>query len=129
MVYLIWSFLLISFSYPIHSFNQPFVAAAKKANPAVVSIVSEKIVENNFHPFFSPFPFDDNNQFENYTTQSLGSGVIVDSVNGIIITNHHVIKKANTIRVILIDKTELQANILGSDPLSDIAIIQIDYKI
>tara|TARA_B100001750_G_C15466020_1_gene577074 strand:- start:116 stop:1468 length:1353 start_codon:yes stop_codon:yes gene_type:complete len=126
MIYLVLSFILISFSYPIHSFNQPFITAAKKANPSVVSIVSEKIVENNFHPFFSPFPFDDNYQFDNYKTQSLGSGVIVDSINGIIITNHHVIKKSDNIRVILIDKTELKAEILGSDPLSDIAIIKID---
>ena len=53
MIYLVLSFILVSFSYPIHSFNQPFITASKKANPSVVSIVSEKIIEQD-NPMHKP---------------------------------------------------------------------------
>ncbi|MBC8214474.1 MAG: Do family serine endopeptidase [Candidatus Marinimicrobia bacterium] len=120
-----------------HKFNEPFIKVSEIAKPSVVSIVSEQIVERDYHNFFL-FPFGDDNgnwgnspwdQYspkEKSTRQTLGSGVIIDSGKGYIITNNHVIEDAEEITVILYDKQELEAEIVGSDPLSDIAIIKIE---
>ena len=115
----------IAFSNPTRKqFSEAFVQTAKIGNPAVVSIVSEKTIKNNYHQFFSPF----GNQFKNedFTNQSLGSGVIIDAKSGYIVTNNHVVEDADDIRVVLYDKTELEATIIGTDPLSDLAIIQVE---
>ena len=117
--------LCFAFSNPTRKqFSEAFVQTAKIGNPAVVSIVSEKIIKNNSQHFFSPF----GNQFQNedFTNQSLGSGVILDAKSGYIVTNNHVVEDANDIRVILYDKSELEATIIGTDPLSDLAIIQVE---
>jgi serine protease Do/serine protease DegQ len=58
-------------------------------------------------------------------TQSLGSGVIVDAANGYILTNNHVIEDAFEITVTLTDGRELQAEILGRDPDTDVAVIKV----
>ena len=114
-------------------FTSAFIEVSKNSNPAIVSIISQKEVEvfNPFksHPFFQDdffpkefFNFPD----ESYKSNSLGSGVIIDSKNGYIITNSHVINKSDEIKVVLYDKREFDATIIGEDPLSDIAVIQID---
>lgn len=59
-------------------------------------------------------------------TQSLGSGVIVDAQNGYILTNNHVIAKANEITVRLNDGRTLSAEVVGTDPESDVAVLKID---
>jgi len=116
-----------------HKFNAPFIEVSKNGNPYVVSIISEKnYVEQQFNPFFNdPFFedfFPDFPQLER-NGESLGSGVIIDK-EGYIITNNHVVEDADKITVILYnDKTEYEASIIGVDPLSDIAIIQIDVDI
>ena len=58
-------------------------------------------------------------------TSSLGSGVIIDAAQGYILTNHHVIKDAYQITVTLNDGRELMAEIIGRDPDTDIAVIQV----
>ena len=58
-------------------------------------------------------------------TASLGSGVIVDAENGLILTNFHVIKDAYEINVTLNDGRELRAEIIGRDPDTDVAVIQV----
>ena len=114
-------------------FTDAFIDVSKKSNPAIVSIISQKEVEvyNPFksHPFFQDdffpkdfFGFPD----ESYKSNSLGSGVIIDAKKGYIITNSHVINKSDEIKVVLYDKREYEATIIGEDPLSDIAVIQID---
>ena len=114
-------------------FTNAFIDVSKKSNPAIVSIISQKEVEvyNPFksHPFFQDdffpkdfFGFPD----ESYKSNSLGSGVIIDAKKGYIITNSHVINKSDEIKVVLYDKREYEATIIGEDPLSDIAVIQID---
>ena len=114
-------------------FTNAFIDVSKKSNPAIVSIISQKEVEayNPFksHPFFQDdffpkdfFGFPD----ESYKSNSLGSGVIIDAKKGYIITNSHVINKYDEIKVVLYDKREYEATIIGEDPLSDIAVIQID---
>ena len=117
--------LTMAFSNPTRKqFSEAFVQTAKIGNPAVVSIISEKTIKNNYHQFFSPF----GNQFQNddFTNQSLGSGVILDAKLGYIVTNNHVVEDADGIKVVLYDKTELDATIIGTDPLSDLAIIQVE---
>ncbi len=59
---------------------------------------------------------------------SAGSGVIVDAVNGYILTNHHVVKDADTIRISLIDGQMLDAEIIGSDSATDIAVLKVDAE-
>ena len=116
-----------------HKFNVPFVEVSKNGNPYVVSIIAEKkYIEQQFNPFFNdPFFedfFPDFPQFER-KGESLGSGVIIDK-KGYIITNNHVVEDADKITVILYnDKTEYEANIIGVDPLSDLAIIQVEADI
>lgn len=115
----------MAFSNPTRKqFSEAIVQTAKIGNPAVVSIISEKTIKNNYHQFFSPF----GNQFQNddFTNQSLGSGVILDAKLGYIVTNNHVVEDADGIKVVLYDKTELDAIIIGTDPLSDLAIIQVE---
>ena len=100
-----------------NDFSKHFIKVAKIANPSVVSIVTEKTFKNQ-----SPFFFD---QYE-YKGSSLGSGVIIDASEGYIITNNHVIENSEEIQVILYDRTEIDAKIIGRDPLSDIALLKID---
>jgi len=57
---------------------------------------------------------------------SAGSGVIVDSARGYILTNHHVVENADTIQISLIDGSILDAEIIGSDPATDIALIKVE---
>lgn len=59
---------------------------------------------------------------------SAGSGVIVDAVNGYILTNHHVVKDADTIRISLISGEMLDAEIVGSDSATDIAVLKVDAE-
>ena len=117
--------LTLAFSNPTRKqFSEAFVQTAEIGNPAVVSIISEKIIKNSYHDFFTPF----GNQFHNedFTNESLGSGVILNADMGYIVTNNHVVTDADDIRVVLFDKTELEATIIGSDPLSDLAILQVE---
>ena len=132
----ILTLVLITFSFGIptkDSFNELFVNVASKGSPTVVSIISEKTEKINDLFFFSPFdpffdPFGGNPHQQERKAQSLGSGVIIDSKKGYIVTNNHVIEGAEEIRVILHDKREFEAVIIGVDPLSDLAIIKIETK-
>ena len=121
------SFILITclFAYPSKKdFSDAFIKVAEKGNPAVVSIVSEKTIERNYHYFFEPF--DDRSPRNERKGHSLGSGVIIDANKGYIITNNHVIEDAEEIKVILFDRREMNAEIIASDPPSDIAVIRVE---
>jgi serine protease Do len=110
------------------------VAGAVK--PAIVNISTtrtQKITESPFAPFFDD-PlfrkfFGDRFGQEHFPrerkTASLGSGVIV-STDGYILTNNHVIKDADEIKVLLSDKRDLKGTFIGSDPKTDIAVIKIE---
>ena len=124
-------FVSISFVFSNYNqFNQAFIDVSKQQSPSIVSIVSEKTEKIKdmffFNPFFEDFGFDkDPNQRER-KSKGLGSGVIIDKEKGYIITNAHVIDQAEEVKVILFDKREINATIIGLDELSDIAVIQID---
>ena len=100
---------------------------AEQAKPAVVTIITDKIMKvpnNDLYFFFNPY-MDPNGERE-YKTNALGSGVIVDARNGYIITNNHVVEDMDNIKVKLFDKREYKAEIMGTDPKSDLAILKIE---
>ena len=65
---------------------------------------------------------------ENTKQMRLGSGVIVDASNGYILTNNHVVDDMDGIRIKLIDKREYEATIIGTDPKTDLAVLQIEAE-
>ncbi|RAU17766.1 serine peptidase [Nitrincola tibetensis] len=119
-----------------------FKTLVKEASPAVVNIStvqkaapvsqdpfsqfrgpgSEDIPEI-FRHFFRGFP-DTQPRRGNPTPRSLGSGFII-SDDGYILTNHHVIKDAEQVIVRLSDRRELEAEVVGSDPRSDVALLKV----
>ncbi len=124
---------------PSGGFDRNFVEVAKAVTPSVVNISTTRISRlpegHNFGPFDDPFfrRFFGDELFRRFEApkdrreRSLGSGVIADS-SGHIITNNHVVAKADEIRVLLSDKRELKAKVVGTDPKTDIAVIKVDAK-
>lgn len=102
----------------------------EQVTPAVVSIavegkqVSKQQLPENFRFFFGPdFPSE---QIQERPFRGLGSGVVVDAKKGYIVTNHHVINDADKIRVQLHDGREYDAELIGSDKMSDIALLKLE---
>lgn len=100
--------------------------------PAVVNIsvsgkkVTKQAIPEQFRFFFGPdLPPD---QIQEQPFQALGSGVIIDSDKGYVITNFHVIQEADEIKVTLKDGREFTAKKIGEDQQSDIALLQIKAK-
>ena len=121
-----------------HSKDAPasFADLAEKLMPSVVNISTSQTVVTKSNPFpgfeFPPgSPFED--MFKDFGTPqkrkayALGSGFIIDK-KGIVITNNHVIKDADDILVRVNGDKEYEATIIGTDPLSDIAVLQIKSK-
>ncbi len=104
-------------------------AAAKKAMPTVVNIFTSTTVIAQPNPFLDDprfrFFFGDKLDAEPQSSSSLGSGVIV-SIDGYILTNHHVVETADQIEVALADGQTAKAHVIGSDPETDLAVIKID---
>ena len=109
-------------------FSQAFADVAEHSNPAVVTIITEKIFNiEDYHQGFqfeNPFFFPRNLPRE-YHGKALGSGVIVDEVYGYILTNNHVVDNADKIKIKLMDKRVISAEIVGTDPKSDLAVLKI----
>ncbi|MGD0651355.1 MAG: trypsin-like peptidase domain-containing protein [Verrucomicrobiia bacterium] len=110
--------------------RDPVVLAVQKVVPAVVNISTERPVRRQYRD-----PFEDLwRQFfgqprrpEGETGQSLGSGVIVDE-DGWIVTNYHVIQRADKINVVLSDGSQYQARYVSGDEKNDLALLKIDAK-
>jgi Do/DeqQ family serine protease len=105
----------------------------REASPAVVSIATKGTVQAQRNPlmedpFFRRFFGEPGMQQREREVRSAGSGVIVDAENGYILTNHHVIDRADRIDILLSDKRVLQAKVVGSDPGTDIAVIQVEDR-
>jgi len=101
----------------------------EQVTPAVVNINTKSIqyVRSRNSEFYSWFYGLPNTPRER-VTQSLGSGVIVDAVKGLILTNHHVVNDADDISVVLHDGRTYNATLIGSDDGTDVAVIQIDAE-
>ena len=116
-----------------------FAPVVKKVLPSVVTITSSRMVKTGsqggddgippmFRQFFGDDPGDGGRQFRRPRQQKeegLGSGVIVSS-NGYILTNSHVVDHATTVTVIMADKHEYKACVVGTDPKTDIAVLKVD---
>jgi Do/DeqQ family serine protease len=116
-----------------------FTAAAAVSTPAVVHVktaVRARATSNRSYHFFRDFFGED---FDPYWNQEQpqsgegqlrqrgsGSGVII-SQDGYIVTNNHVIDDADKIEVILHDKRQLEAKLIGTDPATDLALLKVDY--
>ena len=105
----------------------------ERAAPAVVNIATSGSVEvqsfrNPFmdDPFFRRFFEGAPDQPQRRNTQSAGSGVVVDARRGYVVTNAHVIENAEEITVTLQDDRTFSAEVIGTDPASDIAVIKIE---
>ena len=124
----------------IHNTPKSFSGIAEIVSPAVVNISTEKTMKGGGRVFrhFGKRPFGGEEQFRDffekffgedphkeYKQRSLGSGFIIDGA-GFIVTNNHVIENADKIKVKLKDGREFEAQIVGRDKNTDIALIKID---
>lgn len=102
-----------------------YAAAVRAAAPAVVNLFVARVVTERVRPSFFDDPFGDfRPRYRQRVERSLGSGVILDR-EGRIVTNHHVVANADTVRVQLADGREAEARILGRDPDTDLALLRI----
>jgi serine protease Do/serine protease DegQ len=129
---------LLAFSLPVFSAfpdyaeGRPLPSLApmlERAIPAVVNISTRTEIKAQEHPlmrdpFFRHF-FQQRKRQRRQHSQSLGSGVIIDREKGYILTNNHVIDKADEILVTLHDGRQLNATLVGADPEADVAVIRI----
>ena len=134
---LLLTFLLINFSSFVNAQNAPesFADLAEKLMPSVVNISTTQTIVTNVNPFPFQFPpgspFED--MFKEFSTpqkrkaSALGSGFIIDA-KGIVVTNNHVIQGADDILIRVEGDKEYKAKIIGADPLSDIAVLEIQSK-
>jgi Do/DeqQ family serine protease len=126
----------------VKSLGQAFVEVAKKVQPAVVNVTTEKTItmrpwERFGDDFFKGSPFEDffkgfgspreRGKEYRHKQRSGGSGVIVDK-EGYILTNNHVIEEADKVKIRLNDGREFTATVKGQDPRTDLAVLHIKAK-
>ena len=138
-----WSYFFISSIFVLliesksysKAYPSSFADLAEKLMPSVVNISTTQTIKTNSNmlpfqfPPGSPFEelFKDFNTPQERSVTSLGSGFIIDK-SGIVVTNFHVIQGAEDIIVRVNGKEEYKAKIIGSDPLSDLALLKIEAK-
>ena len=102
-----------------------YAEAVQRAAPAVVNVYTARVVTERLAPSLGELFGDYVPRYRQRIERSLGSGVIVDK-DGHIVTNHHVIANADSIRVQLSDGRVAEARIVGRDPDTDLAVLKID---
>jgi len=129
--------ILLTFSFNSNARELPgsFADLAERLMPSVVNISTTQVITTRTNPF--PFEFPPGSPFEDMfrdfgepqqrRTSALGSGFIIDA-EGIVVTNNHVIQGAEDIFVTVNGEKEYEAEIVGADPLSDIAVLKIKSK-
>ena len=132
--YIFFIFFYFFFNIEGNSKDAPssFADLAEKLMPSVVNISTTQTITTTSNPF--PFEFPPGSPFEDMfkdfgtpqkrKASALGSGFIIDE-KGIVVTNNHVIQGAEDIFVRVNGNKEYEATIIGADPLSDIAVLQI----
>ena len=87
------------------------INAVEKVAKSVVNIASTRMVQDQL---FRPFPIE-----------CIGSGIIIDS-KGLIVTNNHVVDKANNLKITLKDGNTFNGKVIGTDEVSDLAVVKVD---
>ncbi len=124
---ILWVGVLSAQNSVLQQFSKAFADVAENARPAVVTIITDKVISLEKFENFGFFFYQPNHpRQKEFKTNAIGSGVIIDAENGYILTNNHVVDEMDGIRVKLIDKREFDAIIIGTDPKTDLAILQID---
>ncbi len=104
--------------------GQAFSSVAERVNPAVVQVRATQILADDgrdlgpLGALFGQGP-------RGGTQQGLGSGAFV-SADGYVVTNNHVVENADELRIVLFDGRELDAEVVGTDPFSDLAVLKVD---
>ncbi|MGM0546419.1 MAG: Do family serine endopeptidase [Bacteroidota bacterium] len=109
----------------ITELNDAIVSIADESKKAVVTVNVTQKVEARPNPFSQFFGDPRQQEPEEFERQGHGSGVIV-SDDGYVLTNNHVVENANKIEVTLFNDKQYDAEIVGNDPLTDIAVLKID---
>ncbi len=118
---------------PDQTGNLSYADLADMVMPAVVNISTDKVVDSYWHhpflddPFFRRFFGPPSGDRQERVERSLGSGIVI-SEDGYILTNNHVIEKASKIRITFEGNEEFDAEIIGADPQTDVALIKIDAE-
>ena len=128
----LYSVVLLNVSASAKTVPDSFADLAEKLMPSVVNISTTQTIKTNVNPF--PFQFPPGSPFEDLFKEfgtpqerkatSLGSGFIINK-KGIVVTNNHVIQGAEDIFVRANGDQEYKAKVLGADPLSDVAVLEI----
>ncbi len=111
--------------------EEAFVQVAERVNPTVVQIRTERSIQRQQSNPFAGTPFEEyfggvpQGDAPGRLAQGLGSGVIIRD-DGFILTNNHVVEDASTLRVRLFSGEEYDAEVVGTDPASDLAVIRIN---
>src|ERR1035437_8629336 len=129
LVFAVSAFNVFAVQYIPASFKE----LAEKVRPSVVNISTVSIVHRSVDPYNDPFMNDE--FYERFfgvpkgtmKKQSLGSGFIV-STDGYILTNNHVVDKADEITVKFYNQKELKAKLIGVDKETDLAVIKVEAK-
>jgi serine protease Do len=140
LIFVFFVFFVFSSSFSWADNFPDFKSLVKQAAPAVVNISTIQKTSKQSHPFAGPNGEEIPEMFKHFfrmpesgkgegprrkTPQSLGSGFII-SEDGYLLTNHHVIVDADKVIVRLADRRELEAEVIGSDKRSDVALLKID---
>src|ERR1051326_7165403 len=131
----------------LRALGDTFGDIAERVGPSVVTVYSERVVKFRQPDFWFPFgegspfrwffgdedspqprPHQPHQREYKFSQSGLGSGIIIDK-EGHILTNYHVVKDVDEIKVILSDKRTLSAEIVGTDPRTDVAVIKIKDKL
>ena len=128
----LYSVVLLNISASAKTVPDSFADLAEKLMPSVVNISTTQTIKTNVNPF--PFQFPPGSPFEDMFKEFgtpkerkatfLGSGFIINK-KGIVVTNNHVIQDAEDIFVRVNGDQEYKAKVLGADPLSDVAVLEI----
>ena len=134
-IYLVFFYSFFNIQLNSKEIPSSFADLAEKLIPSVVNISTTQTVLTNTNPF--PFEFPPGSPFEDMFKEfgapqkrkasALGSGFIIDA-KGIVVTNNHVIKDAEDILVRVDGDKEYKAKVIGSDPLSDLAVLKIESQ-
>lgn len=109
----------------LQEFNDAIVDVAEKTKSTVVTVTVTKTVEAQQNPFSQFFGNPRGQQPEQFERQGQGSGVIV-SEDGYIITNNHVVEDADEVEIQLFNDKKYTAEVVGTDPRTDIAVLKVD---